>query len=301
MAPCRTIRSLALATLLAGGLSAAETANPPQPAGSTWHPALVYGHAGEQDQLLDLALPAPGAGPAPLVVCIHGGGWVGGNRKQFDGLAKRLATRGFAAASIDYRLAPGAPLPAQIADAKSAVRWLRAHAAEYGIDAQRVATLGESAGGHLALMVGLDRDSTDQPLQAVVSLAGPTDLAPTAWEASSIKAVYHCDLPTAMALLGGPDAAGMATTCSPVACVDAHDPPVLAFHGDADKVVPLAQAQHLAELLQAAGVEHRLVVLPGLGHGFSGPAHSRMEGEAIAFLADHLLTAPAQTQTAPAR
>lgn len=293
------IRSLALATLLTGTVLSGSSA-----AAESWRPAVVYGHTGTTDLVLDLALPAPSAIPAPVVVCIHGGGWIGGSRTQFAGLAKRLAAKGFAAASIDYRLAPGAPMPAQIEDAKCAVRWLRAHADELKLDPRRFAALGESAGGHLALMLGLtdaaaglDGDGgnpgVDSRVQAVVSLAGPTDMAPEAWDAAGVKSVYHSDVPTVMAVLGGAQAATMAARCSPVHFVDKLDPPVLAFHGDADKVVPLAQAQHLADLLKEAGVEQRLVVMPGLGHGFSGQARGRMEAEAIAFISDHLTKATA--------
>ena len=153
---------------------------------------LVFGKGGETALKLDLAMPADGDGPFPAVVCVHGGGWVGGDRKQMDQTIRALARRGFVAVSPDYRLAPHDRFPAQVEDCKAAVRWLRANAAKYKIDAGHVGAVGFASGGHLACLLGLtDKGdglegtggNADQSsrVQAVVSFFGPTDLAAKGW------------------------------------------------------------------------------------------------------------------------
>ena len=159
---------------------------------------ILYGQAGDTKLKLDLAKPE-GDGPFPAIVFIHGGGWLGGHRNAYRSAIEEAARRGYVAVTISYRLVQfeepvtestkGDPIfPAQVHDAKAAVRWLRANAEKYDVDPERIGVTGASAGGHLSLMVGLtdaedglegDSGSPDQSsrVQAVVNMFGPTELA----------------------------------------------------------------------------------------------------------------------------
>ena len=145
---------------------------------------LEYARVGDKKLLLDLYLPEKPQGPLPLVIWIHGGAWLGGDKA--DCPARRLVQRGYAVASVNYRLSNEAIFPAQIKDCKAAVRWLRAHTAEYGLDAGHFGVWGASAGGHLVALLGTSGDTKDfdkgenlgvsSRVQAVCDWFGPTDL-----------------------------------------------------------------------------------------------------------------------------
>jgi acetyl esterase/lipase len=149
---------------------------------------LVYGHGGEEELKLDLARPAnPNAKRLPCVVFIHGGAWSAGQRGAHDEDIRRMAGLGYVAATVDYRLAPTHRFPAQVQDVKCAVRYLRAHAEQYGLDPDRIAAWGVSAGAHLALMLGVTQKSDglegdggwpeqSSAVQAVVAFYPRTDL-----------------------------------------------------------------------------------------------------------------------------
>ncbi|MGY1643517.1 alpha/beta hydrolase fold domain-containing protein [Geodermatophilus sp. SYSU D00703] len=234
---------------------------------------------------LDLYLPA-GDGPAPAVVFLHGGGWRLGSRRSagpaFPGpaLFEEVARAGIAVASVDYRLSGEAVWPAQLSDAKAAVRWLRARAGELGIDAGRVAAWGESAGGHLAALLGLTADDAalegdvgvTGPSSAVTAVAAwypPTDLAGFAGDAGADPA----DASTREAqLLGAPPAAvpDLAAQASPVTHVSPAAPPFLLLHGTADRFVPCVQSERLAAALDAAGADVTLHTYPGADHMWLG-------------------------------
>jgi acetyl esterase/lipase len=153
---------------------------------------LTYGKGGNVDLKLDLAMPNQGNGPFPAVVCVHGGGWKAGNRQQLEKTIEGLAARGHVGVTISYRLTPTAQFPAQIEDCKAAVRWLRANAAMYHVNSERIGALGFSAGGHLVCLLGTtDKNdglegqggNPDQSsrVQAVVSFFGPTDFTTKTW------------------------------------------------------------------------------------------------------------------------
>src|SRR5262249_18458655 len=155
-------------------------------------PDLVFGKGGGADLKLDLAMPKEGDGPFPAVVCIHGGGWVGGDRKQMKQTIEVLAGRGYVAISPEYRLAPRDRFPAQIEDCKAAVRWLRANAGKYHVDPRRIGSVGFAAGAHLACLLGVTKKDDglegkggnpeqSSAVQAVVSFFGPTDLTQAVW------------------------------------------------------------------------------------------------------------------------
>ena len=253
---------------------------------------LVFAKAGDEEVKLDFARPA-GDGPFPLVVCIHGGAWHHGDKKDVCGWLEVLPKHGFAAAAVNYRLAPKHKFPAQIEDVKCAVRYLRSRAGELKIDPKRFAALGESAGGHLALLAGLleAKDGMEgggpnaeqsSRVQAVVNFYGPADLtADTPW--TEIKRAQ------ANAVFGTLDQKSeTAARASPVTYINAGDPPVLTCHGTLDPVVPVEQARRLHSALKKAGVSERLEVIEGAAHGWKGKEWERTTVLALEFLAKQL-------------
>lgn len=254
---------------------------------------VVYGKAGDRELKLDLARPAEGKGPFPCVVCVHGGGWRLGNKRDLRPWIQLLAREGYVAASVGYRLAPDARFPAQIEDVKTAVRFLRANADKYHIDKDHVGALGYSAGGHLVCLLGLTDESAgfegkehpkeSSKVQAVVDYFGPTDLAGFGKDEVAQRGMVG-------PLIGKTYADDPAAhdRASPIKYVTKAAPPFLIFHGTADRVVPIDQSRRLAEKLKDVGAAARLVEVPGEGHGWDGHANEDSTGLALKFLADHL-------------
>jgi acetyl esterase/lipase len=257
---------------------------------------VVYGHASGEDLQLDLYAPKDVAGPLPAVVLLHGGGWAKGSHEGFRPIAAALAARGYVAASIGYRLAPRHKFPAQIQDAKCAVRWLRANSERCQIDSEHIAAMGISAGAHLALLLGLT-DATDglegeggnpqhsSRVQAVINISGPTDLTRPEWEWPQVTRAILYDF------FGGnheqlPNAYRAA---SPVNYVHRGGPPVLTIHGTTDDVVPYEQAQLLHSALRKANVSSRLIPLHGKDHGnnWTGKEQERIATTIQDFLESH--------------
>ena len=266
----RTLRpwTLALAALLACAGAAAAQTKPPD--GVKVLRDLEYVPEGHERQKLDLYLPEKSDKPLPVIVWVHGGAWRQGDKSNCP--ATSFAARGYAVASVDYRLSQDAVFPAQIEDCKTAIRWLRANAGKYNLDPDHVGAWGGSAGGHLVALLGTAEDVKElegkgnpgesSRVQCVVDWFGPTDfraLGPRADDAKS---------PVTL-LLGGPPSAEKekAALASPVAHVHKGCPPFLIMHGDKDPLVPLAQSEALAETLKKAGVPVTLVTLEGAGHG----------------------------------
>jgi len=170
-----------------GRVRADEKSAPKLPAGVRMERDLAYVEGGDESQKLDLYLPEqPAAGPLPLIVHIHGGGWRGGSKFPCPFLV--LVNRGYAVASIEYRFSQKAVFPAQIQDCQAAIRWLRGHAGKYGLDAEKVGVIGGSAGGHLSALVGTAGGAkafpqiggfSDQPddVQCVCDIFGPANFA----------------------------------------------------------------------------------------------------------------------------
>lgn len=257
-------------------------------------PGVTYGtylDAGGvvRDLKLDLMIPTGATAPSPVVVWVHGGGWSGGTRAMPSRVAN-LCPRGYAVASIDYRLSGTAKWPAQVQDCKGALRFLRGQAATYNLDPDRFGVWGSSAGGHLVAFLGtsggqgtvrfgnasvdlegttggnLDRSSR---VQAVVDWYGPTDLLQMRFYPSGIA---HEDpsspesqlLATGVAL---PDLPELAATANPISFLSPDDPPFLLMHGTVDNTVPFHQSELLHRALVTRGLRSTFVPILGAGHG----------------------------------
>jgi acetyl esterase/lipase len=254
---------------------------------------VVFAEAGGRKLKLDLALP-DGDGPFPVVLCIHGGGWVSGDRRQLGQTIEALARQGFAAVTCDYRLAPADRFPAAVEDCKAAVRFLRASAGKYALNPDRIGAVGFASGGHLACLLGVTgkedglegsggNAEQSSRVQAVVSFFGPTDLTRKDWTPDT-------EAKNLVPFLGG-DAAQkpeLYRKASPAlyACKDA--PPFLFLHGDRDPVVPLRQSEILARKLEEAGGSARVLVLEGEGHGWRGEKLRDSIADMILFFNEHL-------------
>lgn len=230
--------------------------------------------------------------PMPIAVYIHGGGWTAGDKGSGAGSAdmQELLARGYIVASLDYRLAPQHKWPSQITDVKCAIRHLRAHAAMYHLDSNRIGVWGGSAGGHLVAMLGttdvragfdvgeyLDHSSR---VQAVVDLFGPADLPAMLGGRAFIVAQ------TVFGATSHDDP--VLVSASPVTYITPDDPPFLILHGDKDTVVPLEQSQILYDKLKASDVHATFVVVKNAGHGFtpSGGTMSPSRVELTKMIAD---------------
>lgn len=234
---------------------------------------LVYARRGGSDLRLDF-LPASGAaGPAPCLLVVHGGGWDGGDRRQLDELNHHLARRGYAVASLDYRLAPAHRYPAPVEDVGAALAYLRSHAAGLRIDSSRLVLLGRSAGGQIALQAAYA--GREAGLRGVIAFYAPADMVfgyslpvnPRILDSRKLMENY----------LGGtygavPDAY---RASSPVEAVASGSPPTLLLHGHPDVLVAYEHTRRLRARLASLGVRHFVVDLPWAAHGydymFSGP------------------------------
>ncbi len=224
---------------------------------------LVYAQRGELRLALDLYLPGPSGKPAPLVILVHGGGWGTGERGNMGPLAARLAARGYAAATVSYRLSGQARYPAAIEDVKEAVRWLRQGAGSFGIDPDRVAIAGGSAGGQIASLVGMREP---QAIRAVVNIDGLSDF-------TSIDARKHEDDPkknpsAAGAWFGGryAEKAALWRDASPITHVGEGSPPVLFITSGVPRFSVGREA--MAARLASHGIHTETVALPGTPHSF---------------------------------
>lgn len=261
----------------AGKKSKATYVIQPQPDAEE-HLDLVYAETDEQPLELDLYLPKDADTASPLLVWIHGGGWRAGSRKPPR--LKAILNDGIAVASISYRFTDKATYPAQVHDCNAAIRWLKAHATQYGYDKERFAVAGSSAGGYLALMVGIA--SEDKALQgslgehlgettnvkAIVDFFGPSDFV---LRGKTQPERAYTNKSGSLALLGGtPDqrpSAKLEHAASPTTYVTEGDPPLLIFHGTKDETVLLDQSERIRDLYLEKGLEVELVIEPEGRHG----------------------------------
>jgi acetyl esterase/lipase len=257
-------------------------------------PDVVYAEAGGEPLRFDHYRPLGTTGPAPVVVFVHGGAWVGGDPSQAAGNALHFARRGIATVSLSYRLAPAHRFPAHLDDVRRGLRWVRANAGDLGVNPARIALMGLSAGAHLAMLAhlagGLDELTPDLPedlravsetVRCVVAHYGPYDLGRRRSEMIE-------------ALLGprgeDPDWVRLASPLTHAARADA---PVLLIHGTGDQVVSWRESDRLHAALQAAGKASELLLLEGAPHAFqldwSGEANQRANAAMDAFLDRNLL------------
>ncbi|MCZ2805352.1 alpha/beta hydrolase [Modestobacter sp. VKM Ac-2983] len=272
--------------------------------------AVAFGYRPLQ---LDLWVPDTPV-PAPLVVYVHGGGWMMGDRRYLPetlrpgSLFDAFLDAGLAVATIDYRHAHEARFPAQLHDAKAAVRYLRAHAGLLGVDTARIGAMGESAGGHLAALLGLTAHRPDlegghgvtgpsSGVDVVVDWYGVADLdtMPRQAPPPEVAALLPVEMqvPPEDQLLEGLDGQ-LRDDASPITHVTAQAPPFLLVHGTGDWLVPYEQSEQLHAALTAVGVDSRLVPVEGAGHIFLG--HDDVDGLialSVSHLADALLEQPA--------
>jgi acetyl esterase/lipase len=245
------------------------------PPGTILHGNIPYANDTLQKHLLDIYLPANAKGKLPLVILIHGGGWLSNDKyADIDYMKKTIAeivSSGFALASIDYRFSTQAVFPAQIQDCNRAVSFLYDHADEYGFDRKRFAVIGFSAGGHLASLLGLSKNNQVEAffmpgtnksfsIKAVVDFYGPAELIlfPGNDNANSPESLLIGAAP-----LARPD---LAKAASPVTYVDKNDPPFLIIHGEKDEQVNPKQSRLLSAWLTVDGVQNELIIVKDAPH-----------------------------------
>ena len=267
---------------------------------------LSYAREGGPKQRLDLFVPSPPVPRVwwkplppgtvtrrfPVLVWIHGGAWIIGQKE--DTVPLEWLALGYAVASVGYRLSADAIFPAQLHDVKAAIRWIRAHADRYALDPSRMVVWGESAGGHLAALLGttgdvasldvgdnLDRSSR---VNGVIDFYGNVDLAA---DAAANPTINVAKSPHSQ-LLGGPvlERRELAQQANPVTYISKDDPPFLVVHGDADRNVPIAQSVMLVDALRAAGVPVTFYAVAGGGHGdFADPQVRRLVTDFLSSIA----------------
>lgn len=222
--------------------------------------------------------------PAPVVVCVHGGGWISGDRTDMRPEAQWLAQNGLAAACPSYRLAPLHPAPAAIHDVRACVDYLRVHAGRLGIRGDRLGAWGISAGGHLASMLGAVNGSAFEPVQAVVDMCGLTDLTRPREQHHEVSWGF-LDQFMAVPFEGNES---LFEDASPLHCVQPGAPPFLIFHGVEDDVVAVAQSDALAKRLQEVGTDVEYHRLEGEKHALSDAAQSSARATVLRFLKEKL-------------
>ncbi len=245
------------------------------PEGTILHGNIPYNQDTLKKHLLDIYLPGSAKGKVPLVIWVHGGGWLSNDKYADIGYMKATVSKilesGYALASIDYRFSTQAVFPAQIQDCYQAVSFLYEHAEKYGLDRERMALMGFSAGGHLASLMGLAANQQANELyftqsrknlkfKAVVNFYGPADLTlfPKAFDPKSPEGLLIGASP-----LDRPDLAKIA---SPVSYVDKNDPPFLIIHGEMDELVSPNHSKLLSGWLTVAGVKNKLIIVPNAPH-----------------------------------
>ncbi|QIF05272.1 prolyl oligopeptidase family serine peptidase [Roseimicrobium sp. ORNL1] len=268
------------------------------PAGVKEHRDLAYVDGGHERHKLDLFLPEKAESPLPLIIWVHGGGWQNGSKDGCPPLRQGYVEKGYAVASINYRLSSHATFPAQIEDCKAAVRWLRTHAKEYGLDPERFGVWGSSAGGHLVALLGTSGDvkefdvganiNVSSRVQAVCDFYGPTDFVKFA-STPGYESHAQATSPEAKLLGGAPlENKDKAAQANSITYVTKDDPPFLIVHGDSDRTVPLNQSEALHAALKQAGVSTHFHVIHGAGHGGPGFAGENIDAMVSTFFEQNL-------------
>ncbi len=247
--------------------------------------------------LLDVILPKnPTGAKVPGVIVFHGGGWVHtGKETAYNTLCLPYLERGFVVANVEYRVAPQATAPAAVTDALDATRWFFKHAREYHVDTKRIVVTGGSAGGHLALMVGVSPKSAHlgpvSPVAAVIDGYGITD-------AVELLNGPHRQFWADEWIPAGPQRVELARRVSPLAYIRHHLPPIFIAQGADDHTVPLEQSIRLHDALDLDGVPNEFVIVPNARHGFDREQWNTLDVKIFAFLKEHGIVGP-QTPSEP--
>lgn len=253
--------------------------------------SVEYARVGGAPLYFNAVIPA-GPGPFPAAILVHGGGWVRGDRlTEVQPLFEPLTKAGIAWFSIDYRLSSDwTQFGVAIDDVRSAVRFIKAHASSYGIDPDKIALIGESAGGQLAAMAALD-SSPETRVNAVVALYTPMDLVELAKNSTLVPQQLRDSV------RGTPFEALMMARLrqlSPLYQIRTSAPPFLLIHGTADRLVPFSQSQKMCERMKAAGASCELYSVEGAGHGIRwwegsrGSDASEYKRKIVSWLREHL-------------
>ena len=301
--PCR----LAMLALLM--IAVVDAPAEARPAKTVFEQDVVFSRVENVELKMDIARPTSSVDRGhPALIVLHGGGWAAGRRQWHHDIVRYAATKGWVAATIDYRLAPTHPWPAQIQDAQQAVRFLRTHHERFGLDPARIAAMGFSAGGHLALLLGTveasDRFGLPKPdnadaeaaadVQAVVAFFPPTDLPALADRFDTPLRRRAAQLVLDQ-LLGAAYAADR-DRASPISYLDPNDAPTLLFHGTKDPLVPFQQARAYVDRATELRVNNvELMVYAGAQHGWRDPRLS-----ASVRLAENFLARQLRPETLPA-
>ncbi|MEW6236491.1 MAG: alpha/beta hydrolase [Candidatus Omnitrophota bacterium] len=239
---------------------------------------IEYGKVGDRSLQLDLYVPKNLTKPVPVIVFIHGGAWKSGKRSDMKFYTVDYAAKGYVTATISYRFTQEAIFPAAVQDAKCAIRWLRANAKKYHIDPDKIGVSGNSAGGHLSMMIGYSSDAPElegnggnpgvsSRVQAVVDFYGPVDMTTPFARKQGVL----------ISFLGGKtyeEAPELYVKSSPMTYLTPDDPPTAIFHGTIDSVVPIDQADSLAKKLQE-------LKIPYVYDRFEGWIHTMDLAEAV--------------------
>jgi len=266
------------------------------PEGTILHGNLAYNNDTLHKHLLDIYLPANEKGKLPLVIFIHGGGWLSNDKYADMGYMKKtiaeIISNGYALASIDYRHSTQAIFPAQIQDCNRAVSFLYDNADKYGFDTNLFAVMGFSAGGHLASLVGLSENNdvsafympgTSQyfSFKAVVDFYGPTELI--------LFPGNDENSPEALLIGAAPlDRPDLAKAASPVTYIDKNDPPFLIIHGEKDELVSTKHSQLLSSWLNVVGVKNELIIVKDAPHFGVMFDSDELRNKVMNFLRQHL-------------
>ena len=267
------------------------------PKGTTIHGNISYNNDTLKKHLLDIYVPAEAKGKVPLVVLIHGGGWIGNDKYADMGYMPNtiaaILNSGMAVASIDYRFATEAVFPVILQDCNRAVSFLFDNADKYSLDKNNIALMGFSAGGHLASLMGTSQNNkvsnfyfpgTYRPFQykAVVDFYGPVDLVllPGNEDEKSPEAILIGAAP-----LLRPD---LAKAASPITYIDKNDPPFLIYHGEKDNTVSNKQSKLFSAWLKYYGVKNELTIVKDAPHFGTMYDVEEIRDKVVAFLAAHL-------------
>lgn len=265
----KSLAIIVLALLASTMLAEAQSGPTNLPSGTEFSGDVAYVKGAHERQKLDIAYFKTGK-PRPLLIWIHGGAFMTGDKAENHAIWPELITSGYAVATINYRLSGDARWPAQITDCKAAIRFLRAHAKDYNLAPGRIAVWGSSAGGHLAALVGTSGSAKkfdigehlnhSSAVSCSVDLFGPIDFekmpqftSPTSPEARMWGRATS-------------EALDLAREACPITYLTPNTPPILILHGNADGVVSISQSQIFDAAIKKAGAPGDLITLPGVGH-----------------------------------